>query len=150
MTEPSTRDVYYTDTHWEGKIGELILYDRPLSEMEMKGVSEFLRKKWISVADLESARRELQWDGIVLGVDPNLHPIPEYRVYPNPTFGEITIDELDASCTVQLLDGSGKVLRNMGSAEKTISLHRYPPGVYFISIRGEDHGRVFIKQVIKQ
>ena len=54
MTERSFNDVYFTDTQWEGKIGELLLYDRALTQTEMLAASAYLRTKWISTADLES------------------------------------------------------------------------------------------------
>lgn len=50
-----------SDSHWEGKFGELITWDVELTEAQIKGVNEFLRKKWLSTADLESARTKVIW-----------------------------------------------------------------------------------------
>lgn len=149
MTEPSTRDVYYTDTHWEGKIGELILYDRPLSEMEMKGASEFLRKKWISVADLESTRRELQWDGIILSVDPVAELNSRIHIFPNPTSGQLTISGVRQNETIHLLDATGRFLRELNPNETSISLASAAEGVYYIRVISEDHRSAVVKPLIK-
>ncbi len=149
MTEPSNRDVYYTDTHWEGKIGELILYDYPLSEMEMKGVSEFLRKKWISVADLESSRRELQWDGIILSVDPVTELNARIQIFPNPTAGQFTISGAKHNETVHLLDATGRLLRHLNPAMNTHSVPSETEGVYYIRVISEDHRSAVIKPLVK-
>jgi hypothetical protein len=53
-----------TDTHWEGSIGELLFYEGALSEAQLTGISEYLRQKWISTADLESVRTGVSWDGM--------------------------------------------------------------------------------------
>lgn len=42
-----------TDTHWSGAVGEIIVYDGPLTDVERAGIEEYLRRKWISSFDLE-------------------------------------------------------------------------------------------------
>jgi hypothetical protein len=149
MTEPSNREIFYTDTHWEGKIGELILYDRPLSEMEMKGVSEFLRKKWISVADLESPRRELQWDGMILDVerDPTLGS--KISVFPNPTSGQFNLQGIDGHQSVSLLNSTGSLIRSFSNDGGSYSIRDLPAGMYFVRIDSKDHSTVIVKPIIK-
>ncbi|MFT4535653.1 MAG: hypothetical protein ACJA1A_001223 [Saprospiraceae bacterium] len=51
----------YTDPHWEGKLGELIIFDRVLEEDELIGLHAHLRSKWISTADLDSPRAKVAW-----------------------------------------------------------------------------------------
>lgn len=41
-----------TDTHWSGAVGEMLVYDGPLTDAERRGVEEYLRRKWISSIDL--------------------------------------------------------------------------------------------------
>ncbi len=149
MTEPSDREVYYTDTHWEGKIGELILYDRPLTEAEMKGVSEFLRKKWISVADLESPRRELLWDGIILSVEPDYFSVSNINVYPNPTKGHFTLSGIEEDWMVHLLDASGKFIQEINYNSNAHSITSLPDGIYFIKIASKDHESIVVMPIIK-
>jgi hypothetical protein len=149
MTEPSNREVYYTDTHWEGKIGELILYNRALTEIEMKGASEFLRKKWISVADLESPKRALEWDGIILDVEPDYFNVSKIKVYPNPTSDQFVISGIEDNWTVQLLDASGKYIRDVNKNDNWQSIEHFPNGIYFIKISSEDHASIVVKPIIK-
>jgi hypothetical protein len=150
MTEPSNHEVYYTDTHWEGKIGELVLYDRDLTSEEMKGVSEFLRKKWISVADLESPKRELVWDGIILDVEPNEFDPLQIKVFPNPATDQFTIHGMEKDDVVQLLDISGKYIRDLNNQGSIESIATYPNGIYFIKIIRPAKGLIVIKPVVKQ
>ena len=51
----------YTDPYWEGKLGELIIFDRVLDEGDLKGLHAHLRSKWISTADLDSPRAKVEW-----------------------------------------------------------------------------------------
>lgn len=52
---------FASDENWEGKLGELIVWDVALTDTQIQGVNEFLRKKWLSIADLESPRLEVSW-----------------------------------------------------------------------------------------
>ena len=147
MTETSDEEVFYTDTHWEGKVGELILYDRDLTQTEMEGASEYLRKKWISMADLESPRRVLHWDGMALDVD----AVEEQKVviYPNPTFGEFVISGLDGVYTIQILDRSGTLIESFTSKSGQLDIHHLPSGVYFVKMTSADKEKVFVNKVVK-
>lgn len=83
MTNEGDAWMSYTHTHWEGKLGELILFEDELDDDEMIGVSEFLRRKWISTADLESLRTFVDWDGTGIGVN----DVVQQRfieIFPNP------------------------------------------------------------------
>lgn len=84
-----------TDTHWEGKIGEILFYENPLETEDLVGISEFLRKKWISTADLESVRTPVAWNGATLNTSDfesglNIH------ITPNPV-GDHAILFIDGS-----------------------------------------------------
>ena len=72
-----------TDTHWEGKIGEILFYEDPLDIEELVGISEFLRKKWMSTADLESIRTPIAWNGATLNTY-DLESRFNIQVVPNP------------------------------------------------------------------
>lgn len=89
LTTTSNQEIYYTDTHWEGKIGEMLFYESALSDTEMKGVSEFLRKKWISTADLESPRTSFQW-GIIAAED--IKNRLQLSLSPNPAIDYIRLE----------------------------------------------------------
>lgn len=77
-----------SDENWEGKLGELISWNVQLTEEQLKGVHEFMRRKWLSSAHLESPRLKVTWgtdhitdddnDGVMNDVDECLNtPIGE-------------------------------------------------------------------------
>ncbi|MBL4669648.1 MAG: discoidin domain-containing protein [Flavobacteriales bacterium] len=89
FTELVLKDVNRTAMEWDGKVGELIVWDVELTHEQVVGVNEFLRKKWLSTAHLESARTKISWgpnpledkdsDGYTEDVDcddnnPNVNP----------------------------------------------------------------------------
>ena len=151
MTEKSFADIFYTDTHWEGKIGELILYDKALSQSEMEGVSEYLRKKWISVADLESPRKTLNWDGMLLDVNNASPEKNNVFLFPNPTASQFEIRGLTGSYTIQILDASGKVLKTLtpNSNNLIIDIPELASGLYFVKIVKADNSQVIVHRVLK-
>ena len=57
---------FASDEYWEGKLGELIVWDATLTDDQIKGVNEYLRKKWLSTADLESPRVRAAWGENIL------------------------------------------------------------------------------------
>jgi len=56
---PLSNPIHRTDTGWEGSIAEILVYDGKLTEAERQGVEEYLRRKWISAAHLESPRQAI-------------------------------------------------------------------------------------------
>jgi hypothetical protein len=52
---------FASDEYWEGKIGEVIVWDVALTDAQIRGVNEFLKKKWLYIAELESPRLRVSW-----------------------------------------------------------------------------------------
>ncbi|TNE47495.1 MAG: T9SS type A sorting domain-containing protein [Bacteroidetes bacterium] len=149
LTETSTNEVFYTDTHWEGKIGEIILYDRALSPEEMKGASAYLRTKWLSVADLESPRKELYWDGTVLSADQKSPDMEQISIYPNPTTGLFRIDGLEGHNVVQLHDSAGRLLKQFTPESEVFDMHDLPDGLYFVKAISNDRSKIWVRAIFK-
>ncbi|MBR9922590.1 MAG: T9SS type A sorting domain-containing protein [Bacteroidetes bacterium] len=134
MTEPSNSGVNYTDTQWEGKIGELILWETALSEAEMKGVSEYLRRKWISMADLSSPKTGIFWQ------EPTSTKQAEtgnkIKLYPNPGNALLNIEGMDsATDKIQIYSMTGSLILSIDqTAERLIlQMENLPRGMYTIN-----------------
>lgn len=149
MTEMSHHELLYTDTHWEGKIGEIILYDRALSPEEMEGASAYLREKWMRVADLESPGRELHWDGISLSVEKERQDMDEMLIYPNPTTGVFRIEGLSERHAVQLHDSAGNRITQYVKGSEVFDLTNLPAGFYVVKISGTTTAKTWIRSVVK-
>ena len=149
MTAISSDELFYTDTKWEGKIGEIILYDRALSPAEMEGASAYLRKKWLSVADLESPRKELYWDGIVISVEEESQDMEPLIIYPNPATDHFKIDGLDGSYTVQLHDSAGRLLKRYAPKSAVFDIHDLPAGLYFVKVSDKDSAKIWVRVLSK-
>lgn len=85
-TQANTGSSRYTDPRWEGQLAELILYSGALTDAEMEGASEYMRKKWISTAELESPRNCFFWNGTISSASPPLMNDEDYGLVlqPNP------------------------------------------------------------------
>lgn len=73
------------------------------------------------------------------------------NVFPNPTRGMITIDGMEESGRVLVVDLTGKVLleeHNQGKAFMGVNLQHLNPGVYFVVLHPSSRAKV-IKKVIK-
>ncbi len=149
MTEVSNDALFYTDTHWEGKIGEIILYDRALTQEEMEGASAYLRQKWMSVADLQSPVRVLQWDGILLQEATIIRDLKEVLIYPNPTTGEFRIEGMGERYTVQLIDSKGNRVKQYAAGSQVFDMAGLPVGSYFVKINNASGEKTWVQQVIK-
>lgn len=149
MTEAANDEIFYTDTHWEGKIGELISYDRSLTNAEMKGASAYLRKKWISIADLESPRRVLEWDGIILEVETDLVTIPAVCISPNPTTTHFSVYGLEGAHIIQVLNTGGVVLHKFSAGLPAYDVHDLPAGMYFVRIKSAEQTLDIVTTLIK-
>ena len=130
-----------TDTHWEGKVGEILFYDSELSVEELEGISEFLRKKWLSKADLESIRTVVQWDGQSIGINDLEIVTSSVSVYPNPSTGKclLHLNGSDAQrWEVFTATGNQVQASNIRSGEKMIDLTPVTAplaaGIYYIRV----------------
>ena len=61
LDQDESISLHAIDEYWEGKIAEFIVFDKVLSEDELKGIHAYMRQKWLSTADLASPRTEVQW-----------------------------------------------------------------------------------------
>ena len=53
FTQVIESEIKYTDTGWEGAIGEMLIYDGLLSDQERQQLETDLYRKWISAIHLE-------------------------------------------------------------------------------------------------
>ena len=148
MTEISNNGIFYTDTKWEGKIGEIILWKNALSDSELLGVSEYLRKKWISVADLESLKVGIYWE------DPNdVKPIQKSDIsfFPNPSSQNIQIQGLQGNEKIQIFGVDGRLQHMFQSNSETIIIDIFSlsSGIYFIRVIDANGAEVFQDKLIK-
>lgn len=137
FTEPSSNGIFYTDVHWEGKVGEMLVYETALTDEEMKGVSEFLRRKWIAKADLESNRRKITWDGVSVSVHEIDAEDKSISIYPNPTTQLISISSTDKMLgKIELFDASGKIVKSTTAetAQYEMNLSELNAGTYFLKV----------------
>ena len=61
LDEGVSINLFAIDEYWEGKIGELIVFDKELNDDELEGIHAYMRKKWLSTADLASPRTKVSW-----------------------------------------------------------------------------------------
>lgn len=130
-----------TDTHWEGQLGEMLFFSENPSDAAMIGMSEYLRKKWISRADLEN-RQLVVWDGNSMGIEaPSAPTTHGLRVYPNPTGGWATVAyHVDERSKLYLCDLNGRKLFHQdiqagsGFLELSPWLSRVSRGTYLMVI----------------
>jgi len=61
LDEEVSVQLFAIDEYWEGKIGEFIVFDKELNDNELKGIHAYMRKKWLSTADLASPRTKVSW-----------------------------------------------------------------------------------------
>jgi len=148
LTELKIKDVRETNPEWEGKLGELIIWDVELTENQIIGVNEFLRRKWLSTAHLESARVKTEW-GTVLNVSD--HTSEKFSIYPNPTSNTINIKlENKSNYTVSLHNILGSLLIHKENATR-LELNSFENGVYFLTIKFHNSTKTkVIRRVIVQ
>jgi len=113
LSELQNDFTFGTDEHWEGKLGELIIWDKPLTEEQILGINEFLQKKWISTAELESPRTKAAWgsnladdkdqDGFKSDVD-----CDDENPNRNPAATEILYNGIDDDCNPATADAIDK------------------------------------------
>lgn len=147
FTSPSSAAIFYTDVHWEGKIGEMLFFDQALTVEQMQGASEYLRQKWISTADLESPRTAYEWEGTVATQDPARKKL---QVFPNPTTGLVHFSQpLPEGAMVRVLDMRGLVVLEQAntSRSRSLDLSALPAGLYLLEVREAGEVLVWVKVV---
>lgn len=138
FTQQANDNIYYTDEHWEGQVGEILCYENALTDEQMKGVSEFLRLKWITTADLESPRRMINWDGDGVNVD-ELQSTAQanIKVYPNPFSNGLMVESGgDLIATVEIYNAVGTLIKSVpvNAVQYQIDLSELGAGSYFVKV----------------
>ncbi|MFT5801660.1 MAG: hypothetical protein ACI956_001469 [Nonlabens sp.] len=139
FTAPSSLEINYTDVHWEGKVGELIFYNNALSGEQMEGVSEHLRQKWISTAELESPRTPFQWGTVAAQEVENA---VQLSLSPNPATEVVTIQShTEESLTISVFDLQGKLIFSKSSFVSTIKIDvsEFVSGLYQVVVGNKEN-----------
>ncbi len=147
FSSPSTANILYTDVHWEGKIGEMLFFDHALTDAQMIGVSEFLRQKWISTADLESPRSLYHWVGTT-AVEETPTETPQVRVYPNPASDGLYVQtKISTPLQFRILDVQGRLVQVVkpSAQQQKIDVSALVPGFYLLECSTEDGFREVLR-----
>ena len=151
MTERSNAYAGASHEYWEGKIGEIITWNRALSPEETQGIHAFLYKKWISMADLESNRVPVDWGNISTDIN-DLEPSRQLLLSPNPTSGIINIQATgieDWHCLIHDLQGRLLWQQKGSGSSLSIDLSSLRNGVYLVQLRDQATGHILRKRVLK-
>lgn len=151
MTEKSDAYTFASHEYWEGKIGEIIIWDRPLTTEQTEGIHAFLRKKWISLADLESPRSAGTWSDVSTGVF-ELEASRQLLISPNPTTGQIRIQATGVNqWDLHISDLQGRLLwqQKGEGANIQLDLSHLENGFYFVLVRDRQSGTMLRQRVIK-
>lgn len=151
MTERSSAYAGASHEYWEGKIGEIIIWDRALTPAETQGIHAFLYKKWISMADLESTRVPVEWGNVSTGID-ELEPSRQLLLSPNPTSGIMNIQATgiaDWHCMIHDLQGRLLWQQKGSGSSLSVDLSGLRNGVYLVQLRDQSTGHILRKRVLK-
>ncbi|MCB9283092.1 MAG: discoidin domain-containing protein [Lewinellaceae bacterium] len=150
MTQPANNSIFYTDTHWEGQLGELLLWDHPLSDAELAGASEYLRKKWISTADLESPRASIFWEFGPSSVQDQPPTFLSIRAFPNPVGRQFQVEGLEEGFTLRIISSNGALLANIACGAETvvIDMQQAPPGIFFLQVIDREGRIVGVEKMV--
>jgi hypothetical protein len=149
LESPTFNNIFYTDTHWEGKIGELLFYESELNDEEMIGLSEYLRRKWISSMDLQSKRTPIDWNVVALETP---EEIKRLRIFPNPGHDKVEVSGLEGKCQIRISNVQGQILKNVKvklTGTFTLDLDSLPSGTYIISVEEKQSGMQWVQKWVK-
>ena len=134
LNDKSDREIFYTDMRWEGQLGELLLWDHRLSDDEMQGVSEFLWKKWIVKAELESPGQGIFFEGSGVNTTGSFESINALLIYPNPGHGVVRIESGIAVDQIRVYTIDGKLLldHEWDSLQAFLDISTLPVGHYWV------------------
>ncbi|MEZ4919636.1 MAG: T9SS type A sorting domain-containing protein [Saprospiraceae bacterium] len=150
LASSSNYPVFYTDTYWEGKLGELILYKNALTEEEVLGVSEYLRQKWISTAELESPRTAVQF-GTSSESTSTANEL-DLILSPNPATNHLTVRGLTRASMLKIYSASGQLCASYEASQERMVLpvRDLLPGTYYLSVQDTKMGIHRVEKFIKQ
>jgi hypothetical protein len=138
-----------TDTHWEGKLGEILFFEDELEEDDMKGITEYLRRKWISTADLESRSTPIEWEGAVSVYEASNTEVESIHLYPNPTsqtlFFELDNEWKQETLQARILDIHGRIVQTEVHAFSNrimMNLEELVAGTYLLEVMQNDKRKV--------
>ncbi len=150
MTEPAPNALRFTDTQWEGKIGELILYDRALTDSEIKGISSYLSTKWLSIGDLQSERASFTYSETVATqeIADDSRPF----LYPNPTDDFVQLSNLNPGSSVDVYAQDGRIIHTevVTSSDAKINVSQLVSGLYFVRIYDEASDRMYMERFVRR
>lgn len=63
---------------------------------------------------------------------------PELTLYPNPTSGQFTLEGLEETTSVQIIDMQGRVVKTLEYREGNISVEELKGGLYLVRLRTND------------
>ena len=74
----------------------------------------------------------------------------EFKIYPNPSHIEITIEGLSSNATISLYDLTGKLiyLETTQHLVHTINIEEFSSGIYFLHIKNNINGFTASKKLI--
>lgn len=149
LTEVSNRNVQNTDTRWEGKVGEILLWDHALTDEEMQGVSAYLGQKWLYTAQLESAKTGIFWEAPVQQVEAGK---PSLEVFPNPAQDEVYLKGLQSGQQLQLFNAMGRLVfeTNITAELHVLNIANLPSSWYVLQILDEDGKPLHQQKLIKK
>jgi DNA primase large subunit len=134
-------------------IGEALFYDNELNEDQARGVSEYLRRKWIATADLEGIRTCVNWDGTSVGIEEIAES--HLEVFPNPLASNSVLRvDLDQTAVLRLVSSNGKLLaeKNLNEGQQVVALERWmsslTAGTYFLILQ-KANGETTAHQVVR-
>jgi hypothetical protein len=147
FTTSTNQEIRYTDMHWEGKVGELLFYNGALSNVEMQGVSEYLRQKWISTAELESPRTPFQYGTVATEEVENKLQL---SLSPNPAtdFIHLKSNTLE-SLRADIFDVQGRLVLSKSSfvSNVKIDVSGWISGLYHVVIFDAENNRKTLRFV---
>ena len=106
----------YGNRHWEGKIDDIGIWNRALSQQEILNL----------------------YNGTSAHTDENSFPLAS--VHPNPTTGEITITSNETNNkSYSLYNSLGQLVASgmLNAENTTLSIQEFAPGIYTLQLQGE-------------
>ncbi len=94
------------------------------------------------IPNINDSRKENSFD--------HSFPNAEVLIYPNPTKGEINISADFEIEKFQIIDATGRIVKEEKASIDKVDLLEFPNGLYWISIHSSDSDEVFTKRFVIQ
>jgi hypothetical protein len=115
----------------------------------MIGLSEHLRRKWISSIDLQSKRTAIDWNVVALAEPEEVNKL---IIFPNPGNDIVEITGLEGKCEIRVSTIQGQVLKNVNvnaTGAFTLEFESLPSGTYIISVEEKRSGKQWVQKWVK-